>query len=286
MKNVSAKPKGWRDNFFGKSRTLAMNVVKRRVILHYHLFKNAGSSIDHLLAANFGGRWATVEGTQPWSILGADALADFVRQRPRLMAVSSHTARLPLPQLLNTIFYPIIFLRHPIDRVSSIYHFERKQAGHYFSAATAQKHDFAGYVERMLDNPENEGVVLRNFHIACLSRGGANLTDLRQVKVNSLRLTEACDLLSNLPVFGLVEHFDQSIQRLGKWLQVPFPGINLFPAHINAQQNRESFVDKRLAEIERALGSALFQKLLDANEYDLQLYRYACELFDCHLRGE
>ena len=257
-----------------------MNAIKRRVILHYHLFKNAGSSVDHVLATNFGGRWNTVEGEHPWSVLGADTLAEFIRRRPRLLAVSSHTARLPLPQLPKTVFYPIFFLRHPIDRVSSIYHFEREQTERNFSATTARENDFAGYVQRMLDNPDNEGIVLRNFQTACLSNAAANLADLRQVKLGSSSLTEARAFLANLPVFGLVERFDQSIHRLGNWLQAPFPGINLFPAHINVKQQREPLLDTRIADMERELGTSLFQKLLDANEYDQQLYHYACQIFD------
>ncbi len=277
---MSAAPKGWRDNLFGKCHTLAMNAVKRRVILHYHLFKNAGSSVDHILATNFGGRWSTIEGEHPWSVLGVDSLTNFIHNHPRLLAISSHTARPPLPQLPNTIFYPIFFLRHPIDRVISIYHFERKQLGDNFSATTARQNDFAGYVQRMLDSPDNEGIVFSNFHTICLSQATANLADLRQARVLSSSPAEARAFLAGLPAFGLVEHFDESIQRLEKWLQGPFPGINFFPTHINAQQQREHLIDKRIASIEKELGPVLFQKLLDVNEYDLQLYNYACQLFD------
>lgn len=276
---MSATIKGWRDNVLGKYRTLALNTLKRRVILHYHLFKNAGSSVDHILAANFGERWITVEGEQLWSVLEADDLADFMRRHPRLLAVSSHTARLPLPQLPNTTFYPIFFLRHPIDRVGSIYHFERKRPDGDFSAITARENDFAGYVKRMLDNPDNEGIVLRNFQTICLSHAATGLTDLRQAKVGSSSLAETRVFLADLPAFGLVEHFDQSVRRLERWLQGPFPGINFFPARINIQSQRESRLDERIAGIERELGPILFQELLDANEYDLQIYRYALELF-------
>jgi len=276
---MSVAAKGWRDNFFGKCHTLALNTVKRRVILHYHLFKNAGSSVDHILAANFGKRWASVEGEQLWSVLEPDALADFIRRHPKLLAVSSHTARLPLPQLPNTTFYPVFFLRHPVDRVGSIYNFECKRTDSDFSATTARANDFAGYVRQMLDNPENEGIVLRNFHTLCLSQAAVGLADLRQANVNSSNLDEARVFLADLPVFGLVEHFDQSVQRLGTWLQTPFPGINFFPSRVNAHPQRKNLLDMRIAGIESELGPSLFQELLDANEYDLQLYYYALELF-------
>lgn len=279
---MSATAKGWQDSFFGRCRTLALNSIERRVILHYHLFKNAGSSVDHILAANFGERWDTVEGVHPWSVLGAEDLAGFIRCHPKLLAVSSHTSRLPMPQLPDTTFYPIFFLRHPIDRVGSIYHFERKRTGDDFSATIARENNFAGYVQRMLDNHDNEGIVLRNFQTLCLSHASSGLTDLRQAKVDSSSLIEARAFLAALPAFGLVEHFDQSAQRLGNWLRGPFPGINFFPARFNTQSQRASQLEERLDRIEQDLGSVLYHTLLDENQYDMALYRYALELFGTH----
>lgn len=276
---MSATTKVWRDHFFSKYRTLALNTIQRKVILHYHLFKNAGSSVDHILATNFGERWTTVEGEHPWSVLGTDALADVIHSNPKLLAISSHTTRLPIPVLQNTVIYPIFFVRHPIDRVSSIYHFERKQQGANFSASTARENDFSGYVQRMLNNLDNEGIVLSNFHTVCLSHAASGLTDLRQTKVDSFSLTEARAFLAALPAFGLVEHFDQSVQGLQKWLQKPFPGINFFPIRLNALAEREAPLAIRLVRIKKELGSALYKDLLNINQYDLELYRYACQLF-------
>ncbi len=272
----------WRDNPLGRCRTLAGNAFKRRVIVHYHLFKNAGSSVDHILSANFGDRWATVEGGKLWSVLGTDGLADFIRRHPRLLAVSSHTARLPLPQLPGTTVYPIFFLRHPIDRAGSIYHFERRRQDGDFSATTARENDFAGYVRKMLDHPDNEGIVLRNFHTLCLSQAAAGLTDLRRANVDASHLEEARHFLAALPAFGLVEYFDQSAQRLENWLKVSFPGIAFFSARVNFQPQREKELEKRIAAMEQDLGPALFQRLLDANAHDLQLYRHAVEVFHSH----
>lgn len=278
MREMSATIEVWRDKLFGKCR-IPLNASKRHVILHYHLFKNAGSSVDHALATNFGERWVMVEGEKPWSVLGAEELVNFVCSHSRLLAVSSHTSRLPLPHLSNTIFYPIFFLRHPIDRVGSIYHFERKRPGEDFSAVTARENDLAGYVRRMLDNSDNEGIVLRNFHTLCLSNAAAGLTDLRQAKVDNSSLAEARMFLASLPAFGLVEHFDQSARRLERWLQGPFPGFNFAPTQINMQLQRKGRLDERIADVERELGPNLFQELLNANESDIQIYRYALDLF-------
>jgi hypothetical protein len=35
--------------------------TERTIILHYHLFKNAGTSVDAILKRNFGDKWVTSE---------------------------------------------------------------------------------------------------------------------------------------------------------------------------------------------------------------------------------
>jgi len=68
----------------------------RSVVLHYHLFKNAGSSVDEMLRQNFPGRWITQEFNLPPGER-AQALLAFVQQNPQVDAISSHSALLPVP---------------------------------------------------------------------------------------------------------------------------------------------------------------------------------------------
>ncbi|MHC4588862.1 MAG: hypothetical protein ACYTAQ_05875 [Planctomycetota bacterium] len=56
-----------------------------------------------------------------------DAVLRHVRERPDVIAFSSHQARFPVPTDDAVEFHPIIFLRHPITRVASVYAFERRQ---------------------------------------------------------------------------------------------------------------------------------------------------------------
>ena len=54
----------------------------RNVVIHYHIFKNAGSSIDKILLDNYGSAWAPFEGSAPTSLLSVRDLAEFVFSRP------------------------------------------------------------------------------------------------------------------------------------------------------------------------------------------------------------
>ena len=96
---------------------------KRKVIIHYHIFKNAGTSIDRMLKESFSERWANYDKPEPTSKISPAELEEFILDNPDLMAVSSHHAVPPLPDKHLEV-YPIILLRHPIDRAYSAYLFE------------------------------------------------------------------------------------------------------------------------------------------------------------------
>ncbi len=60
---------------------------ERTIILHYHLFKNAGTSVDAILQRNFPGRWVTRE----FPIAGENNTAlveDWIRETPDAIAYS------------------------------------------------------------------------------------------------------------------------------------------------------------------------------------------------------
>lgn len=282
MREMNGSASGWRDNFLGKCRTLAMNTVKRRVILHYHLFKNAGSSVDHILASNFGGRWQTLEGENPWSMVGPTEIATYIRQNRRVLAVSSHHFRLPLPEMPDAALYPIFFLRHPIDRIDSVHKFQKKQgAGWTAKSRQAIQGGLREYIEWLREDTTNEGNVVRNCQTIFLTDAQSKWPDSNlPLRANTTHLSTAKEFLRALLVFGLVEHFDESASRFGKWLNLPFPGINFFPARLNTQSEREAPLDERLTRIEKKLGPALYQDLLNMNQYDMELYHFACQLFD------
>ena len=47
----------------------------RHVICHYHIYKNSGTTFDHLLARNFGDRHVCFDGPFPYFTIGQKELA-------------------------------------------------------------------------------------------------------------------------------------------------------------------------------------------------------------------
>jgi hypothetical protein len=136
---------------------------QRPVLIHFHIYKNAGSSIDRLLAESFRDAWTTYEDSAQ-DIIDCRQLRVFLTARPDLRAVSSHRFRAPLPYRTAR---PIVMLRHPVDRARSIYQFARRDPTQH-DHAVARCRSFADYVEHYLPR-KDAGVVIRDYQVVHLS---------------------------------------------------------------------------------------------------------------------
>jgi hypothetical protein len=248
----------------------------RHIIIHYHIFKNAGSTVDSILKNNFGDRCGSIEGANPWDTLGSDAILKYAMDNPSLVTLSSHQARLPEPNCPNLVFHPLIFLRHPIDRAGSVYAFEQRQPINSPSLGVkiAHENDFAGYVKWRLS--DSNGAVIKNFQTVHLS---GRQDHMRVAAATDNDLKDAIEKISQLPFFGIVEFFDDSITRMSKYLSQYFGRLDVNYFVANRSPERKNTLQKRLDDIKIMLGPDLYQELLDKNALDMQLYDHALRLF-------
>lgn len=237
---------------------------RRPVIIHYHLFKNAGTSVDAILKRNFGQGWASQEYPQRSAPVMIAEAGTYLLQHPQVMALSSHTLMLPLPEVPGVDIFPIIFVRHPLDRLKSAYVFERDQRAETAGARLAKETDFAGYLRARLANPADRAC--RNFHTARLA--------MAEPADGSTEFERALRAFEHLPFVGSVEAFDASVEMLQRLVTPLFPGFRAFAAFENVSRPQKS-LEARIAEIREELGGALFQTLVAHNADDLMLYRRA-----------
>jgi hypothetical protein len=240
----------------------------RKILVHIHLFKNAGTSVDQLLRESFGGQWRSVDGPHPWSLIRADELERLIATDERLVALSSHQVRPPLPQRAGWEIFPVVFLRHPIDRAGSVCFFERKTGFLKKEMRTAE------YIRWRLSEG---GPVIRNFQTACLSTAAVGHADQRKVRARPEHLGEAKTFLQSLSAFGLVEKFDASMQRLVAVLGREFPQLQL--RAVRSNESRAGGIGERITELQREIGQELSKELLEANALDMELYEFARTLF-------
>ncbi len=226
----------------------------RTIILHYHLFKNAGTSLDRILQKNFGAGWVTAE----FDGKGGDnrgAVADWIASTPDAVAYSSHTMLGPVPQVDGVRVVPIVLLRDPVKRIKSAYRFERKQQAETWGAQLAKRHDFEGYVNARLARPNDRQC--RNFQTARL----ASMCPGDTPELD--RALQAMDILRKTGVIGRVEAFDDALAQLSTRLHDSHPEFTWESTKANVSQSGGA----------EEMSADLKEVLEDSNQDDAVLLR-------------
>ena len=240
--------------------------MTRTVVLHYHLFKNAGTSLDAAFKENLEpDEWVTDEFSGNPEANRAQ-VTRWIQDNTHARVFSSHTAALPPPKIKKTRVIPVIFLRHPLDRIASAYDFESRQDADGFGATLARNTDLSGYVETRLSLPNDRQC--RNFQTHRLS--------MHYPPSKGSELNRATRAVRKLPFVGIVDSFADSLNQLTKILeQKDFSIEELRPLERNVGQRVRAPLDERVSKIESRMNPTSFKALVDANEDDLALYDYA-----------
>ena len=197
---------------------------ERTIILHYHLFKNAGTSFDRILKENFPGRWVTREFSTKDS-LNTEQVEDWIRSETRAVAFSSHTMLGPLPKVDGVRILSVLFLRDPVARIVSAYNFERHQQADTFGAQLARQHDFEGYVRSRLATKGDRQC--RNFQVSRLAAF---------VPGPEAELERASAALDLLTFVGRVEDFSNSVAGLSERIAPHFNNFVARSIHVNISE--------------------------------------------------
>jgi hypothetical protein len=243
-------------------------MAERRVVLvHYHIFKNAGTSLDRILQRNFGERWGTLEAAQGEGAVTPEELRAHLVAQPQLCALSSHTALLPAPESPDFRIVPLLLLRNPIDRIRSAYTFERKQNADTLGSRRAREGSFGDYVEHFLAQPNDRR--FRNFQSWRLSRA------VPAADAETFEFDRSLAALGQLPWVGIVEDFEFSLTRLLDLVKPLFPEFALHSVRANASSDERSTMEQRFEEIRSELGPEVYRKLCGANMIDWALWERA-----------
>ena len=147
------------------------------IIVHHHLFKNAGSTLDSILARHFKTTWQAFDlPSRAVGSLKSEELAEFLTARPHLQAISTHQAKLLSTQIPGYRYYPLVFLRHPLDRIASVYAYLKRlpEQDRREHVLMAKKYSLADFVKWRLD--PRFGATIRNFQISMRCNDHITLT--------------------------------------------------------------------------------------------------------------
>lgn len=234
--------------------------MRRTVIFHNHLFKNAGTSVDNLLQLNFGKFWVSRE----FPANGGDnssLIEEWIHENPEAIAFSSHTALGPLPEIQGVKIISLVMLRDPIARIFSAYRFERKQNANTWGAKVAKEETLEGYILRRLARRGDRQC--RNFQtqrLASMFSGN-----------HGTELSRALMAAREFSIVGTVEKFEKSIIGMEKIINgagIEFTSIPM-KKNVTNSDGREILSDELLNE------------LILSNADDIALHR-SVDIFELH----
>ncbi|MEM9256111.1 MAG: glycosyltransferase [Pseudomonadota bacterium] len=244
--------------------------VPRPIIVHSHLFKNAGTTLDFSLQRQFGEGFTDHREDQDMR-RGASYLGPYLQRHPALKALSSHHIRFPLPESDQFQLLPLIAIRHPIDRAGSVYRFERHQDASTPGAIEAKRREFPEYVRWRMQS--DVAPTLRNFHCSVCCVGNPS-------EVGEAQFEEALARLATIPLLVVVERYDECMVVLEHTLAPYFHDIDLAYIPQNVAHNRPQDLVQRVDAVDRELGDELSHAFREMNHWDMLLYEKAQAIVD------
>ena len=246
----------------------------RFVLVHYHIFKNGGSTIESILEREFEHRYCTLHGACPEATLDGAQLAAFLADHPAISAISSHHLRYPKPAIPNTALFDCCFLRHPLDRLESMYRYFRELASANVASLDplsrrAARCTAGEFLERLLQDAPH---LVSDIQVTQLGNSGAFT---RPMASPDLERAKAAVLDMSIP--GLVDRFDQSLVPAEYFLQAAFPGISLQYVARNVTCLDSTPFAERETRWRREWGSRTYDRLARLNQLDLELYRFTSQ---------
>ena len=254
----------------------------RHVIVHGHIFKNAGSTLDWSLDRSFGSAFLDHRDDAAMRQGRAAYLARLLQGAPELVALSSHFLCWPLPEVDGLRFHPLTLLRHPIERFASVYAFERRQDSPTRGARAAKAKTFAEYVAWRLRKDVRR--TLRDYQVSHIA-GRHDAPSELDCPVDWIRAgferIEACDCI------GVVDRYDESMIVFEARLSPVFPGIDLAyiaqnVSSVRADSSEAAALPVRVNAVLDDLG-VLAAEAIGQNTYDLALYTCANQKLDAAL---
>jgi hypothetical protein len=242
----------------------------RSVVLHAHMFKNAGTTLDWSLNRCFGSNF--FDHRDDRAMRGSKEYAGaYLAENTSIEALSSHWPPIPAPETPGINIQMLMLLRNPLERSRSVYNFERAQPSDGSPGILKAKSlSFTQYIQWRLE--PGTGPVVKNFHTRYCSGDyfGSDLDELYELAIGNLE---------NTPTVGLVDRYAESMVLFEYILLNTHPNIDLSWRSQNVSQAHTLSMEQRVDSIAEELGDT-FEALVKANEYDLRLSNYIEEKFD------
>jgi hypothetical protein len=239
----------------------------RFVILHYHILKNAGTTLENILDRNFGERFARLDTEHRDGRIEQPDIVEYLERHPGIEAVSSHQIHYPVPRARGYLFFDWCFLRDPIDRLRSTYdYFRRRPADGDPLSDAANGLDFGAYIRRLLEQfPEQ----VDNPQTNLLANGAAD----RETYPSDFE--PAVRRMLETVFLGVVDRYEQSVVAGRYRMRATFPWLDFAQPAANVSRRLEGSLASRRMHFREAAGRSAYRQVLRLNALDFRLLRAA-----------
>jgi hypothetical protein len=256
------------------------------IIVHAHIPKTAGTSVNELLQSNFGDDHLSHWTSDPVACLSLADFQEILDQRPTLRSISSHRARFIWPQIGDRTTLPITFLRDPTCQFLSLLRFTRREFNtmpdevkKWWPTNTPELglRDLADSYLRNVTRDTGSDQLCQQTRFFCPLNYSEPLFSCGSTEYGHNSFWTASGALERFFFIGLVEEMEASVQLLRAKLKRY--GIELIvSAPIWANRTLESESLDWLNE-----DDPIGRRVLSANRNDERLYRRFAERFQNEL---
>ncbi len=264
-----------------------IKMQQRNVLLHYHIFKNAGTTFERVLDENYGDAHIKFDGPFSFSVITQDQLSTIIQHHPTATACSSHQIHLPAPSAVSFRPIPVVFVRNPLLRIRSVFLFDKSRA-EKASEQVPLSDPLAGFEEWVAQKLSGDKNLLQISNLQTNMLGRCyNLLPKAEEREGRVEfdLQLAINHLSLVPCLGRVEYFDIDVssftETLAK-LDLPFVYQKRGAENVSSPDYQNT-VEERLRAMEHSLSPETWKKLHWLNHQDLALYDIAHEMVEKRL---
>lgn len=199
------------------------------------------------------------------SLLRPQDLVLFLQLHPAIQAVSSHTLPPPKPDVPDFAFWDCLLVRHPLDRLLSMYDFYRRS-----DIAT----DPLSAEAKRLGLGQFFGVLIQSYP-QMVNNGQVNYLNGGRKISREPGLQRAFKMVKQGSIVGVTERFDECMVTAEQVLKAHFGPLDFSYVPQNVSPGRMPDLASRLQHIRKACGDELYERLLKLNRLDLELLEAA-----------
>lgn len=247
------------------------------ILLHYHIFKNAGTSLDGILERIFGDDFYLYDKKNPGATIAPREINGLIKRYSNIRAFSSHQIKFPRPNVQGAVVHQVLFLRHPLARVESCFQFEKNIQKIYPRETTLEE-----YVRKHLDSERLGAVIGIQTRVLAdnplFSDGDFKKTLTNTVVESAIRNLDNCD------AFGVVEKYAKSLEIFEKCFRLYFSDFYILDEEkrkkLNASKNPFGNLEQSIDSLKGQLNVDTYAQLKEELWSDLLIYHKGLDLFD------